>query len=110
MAIYEEFEIDQGSTFRYKINLKEDDENPYVISDFTIVGQIRRNYKSSTVAATFTATNPNPGEILLVLSDEQTASLTEKRYVYDVVIESPNGERHRVIEGTVTVTPAVTQF
>lgn len=110
MAIYEEFEIEQGATFRYKLNLKEDDESPYNIADFTIAGQIRRNYKSSTVAATFTAVSLNPGEILLTLTDEQTAALTEKRYVFDVLIESPIGERFRVIEGIVTVSPAVTQI
>lgn len=110
MAIYEEFEIEQGATFRYRLNLKESDETPYNISNFTIVGQIRRNHKSTTVAATFTSVATGPGEITLTLSDEQTSTLVDRRYVFDVLIESPSGERYRVIEGIITVTPAVTRI
>jgi len=47
--------------------------------------------------------------IRLILSDTQTNSMKAGRYVYDVEITSPSGEKTRVLEGQVEVTPGVTR-
>ena len=50
-------------------------------------------------------------EITLSLTATQTALLTAKRYVYDIEVESDSDsdEIYRVIQGTVHVSPNVTQ-
>ena len=110
MAIYEELEIDQGSTFKYVINLTESNEAAYNLDNFTVTGHIRRNHMSETTSATFSTSVTDSGEITLLLADSDTGLLTAGRYVYDVLIESPTNEKYRVIEGTVTVTPSVTRY
>lgn len=52
--------------------------------------------------------NTVEGRLTLALTDLQTAQLKHQKYVYDVVIENPNGFRTRVLEGRVTVRPGVT--
>ena len=109
MALYEELEVDQGSTFRYIVDLTTSVGNPYPLDGFTITSQIRKTYRSATVAGTFSTSVPESGRILLSLTDEQTAAIAAGRYVYDVFIEGGDGQRYRVLEGIVTVTPSVTQ-
>lgn len=109
MALYEELEIDQGSTFRYQVDLKTPTGSPYDLSTVTITSQIRKTYRSPSVAGTFTTETPAAGRILLSMTDEQTADMAAGRYVYDVYIEDSTGQRYRVIEGMVTVTPAATR-
>lgn len=109
MAQYEELEIDQGSTFRYQVDLKTTSRVPYNLTGVTITSQIRKTYRSPSVAGTFTTENPSAGRILLSMTDEETAAITAGRYVYDVYIEDSDGQRYRVLEGMVTATPAVTR-
>lgn len=111
MAIYEDIEIQQGSSFRYNITLTATSGEAYDLSGHNIGAQIKKNYASSTVSATFTGTTTsNVGEIQLSLTDEQTASLKAGRYVFDVLIENPATEKYRVVEGIVTVSPSVTSY
>ena len=110
MALYEELEIDQGSTFRYQVDLTTSSGDPYDLNGFTITSQIRKTYKSTVVVGTFTPTNPALGRIILTLTDEETAAIAAGRYVYDVFIQGPGGQRYRVLEGMITVTPSVTQI
>lgn len=108
MALYEELEADQGSTFKYQLTLTNEDNTPYDLTNFTASGQIKRTYKSLSVAATFNITKNNQGYMLLELTDEQTAAVNPGRYVYDVYIEASDGQKYRVIEGIINFTPAVT--
>ena len=115
MAIYQELEIDQGSTFRYQIDLTlNSTQTPYDLTGYTMKSEIRKNHKSLTVAAAFTcafqAGNPVLGKILLSLTDEQTAAITPGRYLFDVLITASTGETYRAVEGLVEITPSVTQL
>lgn len=109
MAIYEEMQIDQGSTFSYLVSIKNlTDQAPFDLSGYTGTAHMKRSYKSLTISATFTVVVGLNGIVTLSLTDEQTALIKSGRYLYDVVIESPEGEVYRVIEGIADVTPAVT--
>lgn len=109
MAIYEDLEIDQGSTFKYEVSLTASNGSAYDLSGHTFAAQMKKNYSTSTVAATFTvATTGVPGEIQISLTDEQTAALKAGRYVFDILIENSSNEKFRVVEGIITVTPSVT--
>ena len=109
MAIYEELEIDQGSTFRYQVDLTTSQGSAYDLGGFTLTSSIKKNYKSTTSAGSFALSSPSAGRILMEMDDSDASNIAAGRYVFDVYIEAPSGERYRVIEGMVTVTPSVTQ-
>lgn len=110
MAVYEELIVDQGSTFKYQLNLT----NPttgdaYNLAGFTVNAYMKKNYKSVSPAGIFgTELDGVPGRINLSLTDEQTSAIKAGRYFFDVIIESPTGEVFRIVEGIVDVTPAIT--
>ncbi len=54
-------------------------------------------------------TAPLTGAINIKITDEQTGLLTIKAGVHDIVLESPGGDSHRILEGTVTIHPGVTK-
>jgi len=111
MALYEDIEIEQGSTFRYLVTLTSNNGLAYDLAGHTFAAQVKKNYASSSVSATFTAeTTTNAGQIRLSLTDEQTALIKAGRYVFDVLIQNDAGEKYRVIEGIVTVSPSVTSM
>lgn len=108
MALYEELEIDQGSTFKYNISLKQESGVPYDLTGYAINAQAKKNYRSALPSIIFTTASTNPGVITISLTDEETVVIPHGRYVFDVVVESPAGEKFRVMEGMITVTAGVT--
>ena len=110
MAIYSNLTIDQGSTFKADIDVTDSDGDALNLAGYTVAGQLRKNYSSST-STDFTAsvTSTINGTIRISLSATQTNDLKAGRYVYDVEITSSTGEVTRVLEGQVEVTPGVTR-
>lgn len=110
MAIYSNLTIDQGSTFKADIDVTDADGDALNLAGYTVAGQLRKNYSSST-STDFTAsvTSTINGTIRISLSATQTNDLKAGRYVYDVEITSSTGEVTRVLEGQVEVTPGVTR-
>ena len=110
MAIKANLVIDQGTDFSATIDLVDAGGATYNLTGYTAAAQMRKNYSSSTAAATFTATHNNTGgKITLVLNNGYTALLEPGRYLYDVEITSSGGIVDRVVEGIVTVTPGMTR-
>lgn len=110
MALYEELQIDQASTFEYTITLSNPNGTGFDLTSYNAVGQLKRNYSSST-SVSFSISYNTPatdGKVRLYLSDEVTAAMKAGHYVWDVVIENAAGEKFRVIEGIAEVNPAVT--
>lgn len=109
MAVYEDLEIEQGSSFTYIVSVKDPNGAAYGLNSHTFAAQMKKTYTSASVTASFTAAaTAVAGEIKISLTDEQTATIKAGRYVYDVLIETPANEKYRVIEGMITVTPGVT--
>jgi len=110
MAIVSNLTVDQGSTFSASIDITDTEDNILVLTGYTVAGQIRKTYDSST-AVSFTASvsNATTGEVTIALTPAQTNALVAGRYVYDVEITSAGGTVTRVIEGQLEVTPGVTQ-
>ena len=48
------------------------------------------------------------GQLKIGLANTATAALEARRYVYDIVLTSPQSIKTRVIEGIIEVTPGVT--
>ena len=111
MAVYSDLSIDQGSDFSADIVVEDATGTVGNLSGYTVAGQIRKTYSSSTkVDFTCTVTEATAGKISIALSNTQTNAMKAGRYVYDVEItKTSNSFKTRVIEGQVTVTPGVTQ-
>ena len=110
MAIISNLTIDQGSTFTANIDCTASDGNVLILTGYTVAGQIRKNYDSTTpVALNAIVGNATGGRLTISLTAVQTNALTAGRYVYDVEITSAAGVVTRVVEGQVEVTPGVTR-
>ena len=78
---------------------------------YTAASQIRKSY-GSTTAYNFNASiyDVNLGKIRIQLSDEESGAIKPGRYLYDIEISSSAGEKLRVVEGIVLVTPEITKI
>ena len=116
MAELTELTVGQGETFGARITIQNTSGSfPLDITDYTIQGQVRENYTTDEIAAAFTVTKIMPeasGSFTISLTAEQTSNLTQRKYVYDVTINSGSGVQpitRRILEGPFTVRPAVTR-
>lgn len=107
MAVKANIVIDQGSDFSTSIYLQDDNGDPITVSGFSAAAQMRKTYTSLT--ATSFSTSLLDGELVLTLTNAQTANLVPGRYVYDVEITNASSVKSRIVEGMVTVTPEVTK-
>jgi hypothetical protein len=84
---------------------------PLDITSSSFSGQVRENYTTDEVAANFTFDKVLPyssGSLFISIPANETATLTQRKYVYDVMMETPAATR-RILEGSITVRPAVTR-
>ena len=110
MAIVSNLTVDQGATFNAQIDITDDSGNAQNLSGYSVAGQIRKTYDSTTFTAfSASVSNATGGTITISLTATQTNSLAAGRYVYDVEITSGGGVVTRVLEGQVEVTPGVTR-
>ena len=108
MSTFSNLFIDQGSNFNTTIDLS--DTPGLSLTNFTAAGKIAKSY-DGTVKATFSATVDSSAKIVSIsLTAAQTAALKPGRYVYDIIIVSPDTPAviTRIIEGQIDVTPGVT--
>jgi hypothetical protein len=112
MAIVANLVIDQGSDFNSTITVEDTVGNDLDLTNYTVRGQVRRTYTSST-SFPFTCTkltSQGQGKIKIQLSVTQTGEMKPGRYVYDVEIVHTSGTPViRVVEGQVSVTARVTR-
>jgi hypothetical protein len=110
MAAQTNFYIDTGSNFGAVISVKGTDGLPLNLTGFTVDSYIRKSYASKTHinfnASIFSQTG---GQIRVSLANTSTNNVKPGRYMYDVEIESPLGERLRVAEGIIIFTPQITK-
>lgn len=115
MAELTEFNVGQGETFRVAATIISDSGSiPLNITDYTFTGQLRENYTTDEIAATFNVTKLvpyNSGSIIIELTPSQTINLTQRKYVYDINMSSGSGAfiTRRILEGPFTVRPAATR-
>lgn len=116
MADITDFDIGQGETFKILAHIYTDASSsiPVDITNYTFVGQMRENYTTTEIAATFNVQKIAPynsGSIFISLTPEQTEALEQRTYVYDfLMITGSSGEVvRRLLEGAFTIRPAVTR-
>lgn len=113
MADITDFQIGQGETFKILIQLQDrsDNNSSIDITNYEFAGQIRENYTTEELAATFSFEKISPyasGSLFVSLSPADTSALNQRSYVYDIKITSGSISR-RILEGGLTVRPAVTR-
>lgn len=111
MAMSAYLDIDQGSDFRTRLTLENDDDTPMNLTGFTVYSQFRKSYSSST-AYTFTCTiiNAVAGIVELELTGAASSNIKPGRYLYDVEVVAPGGSKTRVVEGIITLNPEITKI
>jgi hypothetical protein len=100
--------IDQGATFNVSYDVNDSFGEALDFSGYTVESEIRKTYSSLSSVA-FDASIYSNGFISLYMSSNITEDLSSGRYVYDVKVTDPYGIKTRVVEGIVTVSPAVTK-
>jgi hypothetical protein len=112
MADITEFNIGQGETFKVLASIENVDQGGYLdITDYSFEGQVRENYQTDEVAASFTVTKIAPfasGSFFIELTPTQTEALNQRKYVYDIKMTSGSITR-RVLEGYFVIRPAATR-
>ena len=106
--------LDQGTTFKANITVKDRNGVKRDISGHTVESQFRRSYRSvsNTTSFAFIAQIPfgTDGNVLLMMNSNTTTNVTAARYIYDVEMKSnTTGEIERVAEGIVLVNPEITR-
>lgn len=108
MAAKANIVVDQGTTFTTYLALTDDYGNAINLTGYTANGAIRKWYTSNNyVSFTTSISSPNTGYIYISLSANQTAAMWEGRYVYDIKTTDSFGNKTRVVEGILTITPQV---
>lgn len=110
MATVSNLYVDQGSDFSAIVTLKNQDGTTINLTNYTCASQFRKSYQSSS-AVNFTVSihDATAGKIKLQLSAASTSAIQAGRYLYDVEITSPSGEKKRALEGIVVLTPEITR-
>lgn len=112
--------IRQGATFGpFKLFVKNPDGTPVDLSESTFRAQIRKNFDSENIAATFTCTNTNPaqGEVTIELSATQsemleageTEEVSASKYLWDLEAEESGGRVLPYLYGNVKVFREITK-
>ena len=102
--------VDQGTTFSSIITVADQTGKPLNITNYTVKSQFRKSYQSSS-ATNFTASiyDATNGKIRLQLAPSDTTNIQAGRYLYDIELTSPTGEKFRALEGLVIITPEITK-
>lgn len=110
MATVTNLYVDQGSFYRTYVTVTSTAGTPLDLTGFTVASQMRKSYQTTT-AYDFTTSISNPiqGRVRIELSSEQSRLIPAGKYLYDLEVTSPTGEKTRVVEGIVLINPEITK-
>ncbi len=104
----------QGATFQKTVTI-EIDQTPLNLSGYSSRLQVRENYYSANTIVNLLSSgsgltiSASAGIIDIFIEDEVTKNFPAGTFVYDLEIESVNGNVDRVLEGSFIITPEVTR-
>ena len=101
--------LDQGVDFEATFTVKNENSSALNLTGYTGEAKIRK-HPSATKYNAFIVTFPNRvnGQIKVAMASTITTAIEGGRYVYDLVLTSPNAYKTRPIQGNVLVIPGVT--
>ena len=106
--------VDQGSTLNRALFLKTSAKRAIPLTGYTGRMHIREYSDSSVILKTLTTENEEIiidealGRVDIFLPPSDTETLDAKNYVYDLELESPDGEVTKVVSGKLTVRSEIT--
>lgn len=114
---YKDIIIDQGSTYSDTITLKNTDDTPFDLTNYSARASLRRNIAASSATSfTCTITDATNGIFTMALTSVETAALVAQNYmptmyVYDVEIYDASSPPvvYRVLRGRAKIEPEVTR-
>jgi len=110
----QDFEMQQGATFRHVIRWKENGEN-VDLTDYTAAMQIRIRHTSDDAIVSLDDDGNGitlggaEGTITIVIDSSVTTDIEPRNYMYDLELTDDSGYVFRLLEGRITVTPEVTR-
>jgi hypothetical protein len=104
------FIVEKNADYSTEINItNESNGAPLNLAGYTAEAKMKKSHTSSTFYNINVEFADRIGGILRIfLTNIETSNIPAGRYVYDVVINSPNGIKTRVVEGIIEVSPGVT--
>lgn len=101
--------IDQATTFSRQITAKTDAGVVIDLTGYTVESLIKKSF-ASFVGYEFNVVVDDAvnGLFTISLTPVESAAIPADRYVYDIRILDGSGNATRIVEGLITVTPAVT--
>lgn len=112
--------IDQGATLHRVFAVKTSAKSSISLGGYTARMQVRdfdlkTRDSAATVIAEYTtengylSVNASAGSVTLLVPPSDTAELSARSYVYDIEIESTDGEATRILQGKFIVRAEVTR-
>lgn len=102
-------EIDCGATFEMDIILRDDGGSPIDLTGVIATSHLRE-FPESNECMPFTCTHNNEGgTVTLSMNREDTAKISYVKGVYDVFLSFPNYKSEKILQGDVSIIPAVTR-
>jgi len=100
--------LEQGVDFQATFTIRNTNNAPLNLTGYTGISSIRKHPTSSTsYPLTLSFPDRINGKIVVSMGFTATDSIEGGRYVYDVILISPNSYRTRAVQGNVLVTPGV---
>ncbi len=110
MSAYAEITVEQGATYTSTLTVSDSAGSAMNLAGYTAVSTMRKSYGASTGTNFTIVITPASGLLTISMPAATTANLAYGRYVYDTIIVSPSTVVTRVVEGTVMVTPRVSNY
>jgi len=100
--------LEQGVDFQATFTIRNTNNAPLNLTGYTGISSIRKHPTSSTsYPLTLSFPDRINGKIAVSMGYTATDAIEGGRYVYDVILISPNSYRTRAVQGNVLVTPGV---
>jgi hypothetical protein len=109
-----DFTIEAGADYTALLTWQDASGNPIDITGWTAEMMIRTDYSSTTPLVTLSSGSGislggTAGTIAIDIPAAETAPLAEGLAIYDLLLTDATGKPMRLIQGTVTISPAVTR-
>jgi hypothetical protein len=109
MSIKANLVLDQATSFRTTLNIRDNDGNIVDLTGYTGSAEMKKHFLSNTFYTFTVILNIQQGSVSIDMTHNQTSVIPDGRYVYDVLLRDNNGYFIRIMEGQVDVRPKVTR-
>ena len=114
MAVQKNWEVDQGTTFTFTVEYKDNNDSPIDLTGATAKLQVRDTQGGSKLAFTLTSPasgiiiNPLLGKLTIKMTATQTNKLFYPKSAYDLMITDSNLNKTKLMQGFLTLSRSVT--